>query len=640
MSNESLRSTLALLTVSSLLIALSGCGEPFEEEQKVLEKVEAANGDFMPRYEPDEASFYRMPWPSDARVSDSGTIDLSDIQNAGDSFVRKYVRTLSTIHGFSTMPVAYIPFSTDKKPSIGSLPEPAESLDAGSSVQLIDMSEEGCGQRVPIESVWDAEGDKFIDPNTLKVSPIPGFPLRPATPYAFIVTTGFGGRGAPTGRPQTFADYLNGDGSDEALSESFEPLRECLPYTDLAAAQVAVATVFTTQDPVEETRRLRETVWSEDTELQGVRDWEEWTEKSTDDYIVFRGTLKAPIFQRGVAPYPNDGDLEFDEDGRAVIQRWESVPFSVTVPTSPDGPLNLLIWEDGTGANLASHVGDEHVVKAVANGFAVAAFVPQFHEGRPNASSDPVMDTFNYLNPQSGRTVFRQQVAETSHFIRLLEEKVIKLDELPEIDTERIYYGGHSQGALIGAMVAGVEPRIDTYALNGVGSYLTETIIFRKDPFDIAALVQNLFGVSRDIDRFHPIVQMAQLGADVVDPHNYARHWTGWGDGVGGASVFLINGKYDDTTSTVSMNALMASADVPVVGEPGWDVAPWDVRDVEMVDPPVEANRESTSGKPLTFGAYLTADQGHFTIYYEQDATDAMVGFWTSSAAGSAVIDY
>jgi hypothetical protein len=639
MSKPSLRNTPILLALFVLLTSLGGCGEPVEEPQGV-EKLEAVGGDFMPRFAPQDDDFYRLPWPSDARVREDGTIDVSDIPNASHGFVRKYVGTLSTIRGFSTMPVAYIPFATDKKPSADSLPAAAETLEASANIQLIDVSEDGCGQRIPIEAVWDEEGDEFIDPHTLKLAPIPGATLRPSTTYAFIVTTGFGGRGAPTGRTRTFAEYFNGDGSDEALSQSFEPLRNCLPNADLSSTQISVATVFTTQDPVEETRRLREAVWSDETTLQGVRDWQEWSDKSTDDYTVFRGTLQAPIFQRGDPPYNNKGDLEFDDDGRALIQRWEPVPFAISVPKGNDGPLNLLIWEDGTGASLESHIGDDHVVEALSAGFAVATFPAQFHEGRPSQSADVVRDTFNYLNPKAGRTVFRQQVAETSHFIRLLEEKIIDLDELPEIDTERIYYGGHSQGALVGAMVAGVEPRIDTYVLNGVGSYLTETIVFRKDPFDVAGLVENLLDVSRPIDRFHPIVQMAQLGADVVDPHNYARHWAGWGDGIGGASVFLINGKHDTTTSTLSMNALMTSANVPVVGKAGWDVDPWGVFDIQTTAPPVEANRESTSGQPLTFGAYYTADHGHFTIYREQEARDAMLRFWTSSAAGSAVIDY
>ncbi|QDG52814.1 hypothetical protein FIV42_19310 [Persicimonas caeni] len=619
--------------------ALSGCGEIAEREQG-LEKVEAQDGDLMPRYAPADEDFYRMPWPSDARVSAQGTVDVSDIPNANHNFVKRYVEMLSTIRGFSTMPVAYVAFETDTAPPDDAIPVPSATVDPNSPIQLIAMSEAACGERVPVEAVWDAEGDKYVAANTLKVAPVPGYPLRPATPYALIVTTSFGGNDLSTARPEAFAAHLNGDGADEALALSFDPMRDCLPQTNLSSKEIAVASVFTTQDPVAETRKLREMVWSDATEIRDIRNWRKWVARSTSAYEVYSGTMKMPIFQKGEPPYSRDGDLVFDESGRPEIQRWETVPFAVTVPRNPDGPLKLLVWEDGTGAQLASHIGDDHIVGALEAGFAVATFVPQFHKDRGEADYDPELDTFNYINPKSGRTVFRQQVAETSYFIRLIEEKLINLIGLPPIDTSRVFYGGHSQGALVGAMVAGVEPRIDTYMLNGVGSYLSETIIFRKDPFDIAQLVQNLLDVSRPIDRFHPIVAMAQVGADVVDPHNYARYWRGWGDGQGGASVFMINGKDDYTTSTLSMNALMTAAGLPVVGPKGWPVDPWNVGDIEQVDAPLEANRQSLSGQPLTMGSYMSSSTGHFTIYSDDALEDAAVNFWATSAAGSAVIDF
>lgn len=632
-----LASFTALVALGTSL-ALVGCGEAVEDN--AFEVVEAQDGDLMPRYSPGDEEFYRMPWPSDARVSADGTVDVSDIPNANHNFVKRYVEMLSTIRGFSTMPVAYATFESGAAPGEEAIPVPSATTHEESPVQLVAMSEEACGERVPIDAVWDADGDEYVAPNTLKVAPVPGYPLRPATPYALIITTDFGGNGLSTGRPEAFANHLNGEGSNDALSASFDPLRACLPNTNLSSTDIAVATVFTTQAPVEETRKLRDVVWSDATELSDIRNWGKWATQSTEAYEVYSGTLKMPIFQKGDPPYPRDGDLVFDDSGRPVIQRWESVPFSVTVPTQASDSLKLLVWEDGTGAQLSSHIGDDHIVGALEQGFAVATFVPQFHKNRGETDYDPELDTFNYINPKSGRTVFRQQVAETSYFVRMLEERITSLIGLPSIDTARVFYGGHSQGALVGAMVAGVEPRIDTYLLNGVGSYLSETIIFRKEPFDIAQLVRNLLDVSRPIDRFHPIVAMAQLGADVVDPHNYARYWRGWSEDPGGASVFMINGKDDSTTSTLSMNALMTAAGIPVVGPKGWPVDPWNVGDIEQVDAPVEGNRESLGGQPLTMGSYLSASTGHFTIYYDDALRDAAVNFWATSAEGSAVIDF
>jgi hypothetical protein len=630
---------------------LAGCGEPTEEEEPTelscveptpkaedgatdFELVDAADGELQPRFEPGDDGFYRMPWPSDARVTAEGTVDISDIAKPGNGLVSRFIDTLATIEGFSTMPVAYIPFGDGGAPQ--DLPEPADTLQESSSVQLLNLGEH-CGERVPVEAVWDEEGDDFIAANTLKVAPVAGAALRPAAPYAVIVTTDFGAQG--TARPAAFAEHLRGDGSDEALSDSYEPLRACLSKLRLSADAIAVASVFTTQDPTAEARRMRGVVWSESTPLEPIADWEKWEDESRDDYTTYRGVFEAPIFQRGEPPYQTEGDLEIDQDGSPVIQRWEEVPFAVTVPAGASGPLKLLVWVGGTGAVLDSHIGRRHTNGLLDEGFAVASFVPQFHEGRGEGQFDTAMDTFNYLNPPAGRTVFRQQVAETSYFIRLLEHNRDSLDGLPEIDTERVYYGGHSQGALVGAMVAGVEPRIDTYLLNGVGSYLSETVVFRKDPFDIEALVRRTIGVDRKIDRFHPAVQMAQLGADVVDPHNYARHWTGWPDHPDGSHIFVINGQDDDTTSTTSMNALMHVGGLPVVGTAGWDVDPRGVFDHRTDEAPVSHNSIATSCEPRTFGAFLSADDGHFTLYYNSTAESAALEFWASSSEGKAIID-
>ena len=656
----------SLLIAAAVLVA--GCGEPLEDDDTPedaetfcgvtleetqdqrpepvhvdpasITKVEASSGDLAPRFEPGGEGFYRMPWPSDGRLTDQGTVDISDIPHSEMEFMQRYEAAIDDIEGFSMMPVAYIPFSSDKAPSEDAVPTPKQSLEQDAPIQLIDLSEEHCGQRVPVESSYDEEGDRFIDPHVLKVAPVPGFALHHERTYAFVVTTDFGQPdGLSTARTQAFADHLNLEGPEGRLTDSFHALRNCLPEAGLDPAKIAMASVFTTHNPVRETRLMRQVVWCEETKAPEILEWKHWSDHSTDHYKVFKGTMSMPAFQKGDPPYSTkDGGLEFDEHGLPIIQKWEKVPFAVTVPAAASGPLPLLIWEDGTGARLTSHLGDDHITGAASKGFAVASFVAPFHEGR-EFPGDPTRDTFNYLNPESGRTVFRQQIAETSYFMRMLVETLSEQPGAPRIDTAHIVYGGHSQGALVGAMTAGVEPNFDAFVLNGVGGYLSNTVIFRKDPFDIAGLVQSMLQIDRPIDRFHPVVQMAQLGADAVDPQNYARSWYGWERNPDGANVFMINGKKDDTTSTTSMNALLAIADVPSVGDPGWDVDPWGLREELQTEAPVKKNRQSDSETYLTMGAYLTADQGHFTIYNQTRARRAAVGFWDTALRGVPAID-
>jgi len=602
--------------------------------------VGALEGDFHPRFDPTAGDFYRMPWPSDARLHPDGGVDLSDLPHASSNFAKLYITAVRAVHGFSTMPAIYIPFTQAEGLGADALPSPKQTLEADATIQLIDLSEEACGKRTPLEVVFDAQGGKFVDAQTLKISPVPGWVLRPATPYALIVTTQFGAPAHTTARTQAFADALNGEADDAALNRSFDPLRRCLPDTPLDAEEIAIATVFHTQDPAAETRAMREVVWSPSTPVSELTNWYLDEGTSNAQRAVYIAHAPFPIFQKGVPPYRSEGGMEFDASGLPIIQRWESVPFLVTVPPDHPGPLKLLIWSGGTGAVLGNHLNRRHWLEALANGFAIAEFVPQFHKFRGDGNFDSTMDSFNFLNPVAGRTGFRQQAAETSYFIRLLSEKVAHHPDLPPIDTERIFYGGHSQGSLVGSMVAGSEPRIDTYLFSGVAAYLTETILTRKDPFDIADLLQSLLQDPTPLDRFHPFIQMAQLGADVVDGQNYAPHWAGWPEHPGGSNIFIINGQHDDTTSVLGMNALLTAGDIHPVGHPGWNIDPYGLRDVETYPTPVHGNRNAFNGEPLTVGAYLHADTGHFTFFDIPEANQAGVNFWISSADGKAVIEY
>lgn len=625
-------------------LALIGCAD-FEDTDGagvdgVMPLLEPTEGELIPRFRPDEDDFYRVPWPSDARLHPDGGVDVGDIPTRNNAMVRDYVEALRAVKGYSTLPVVYIPFEAAGSLEDSQLPSPAETLEPEGTVQLIELSEQRCGERTPLEVKFEREGGDFMDAQTLQAAPMPGWVLRADTPYALVVTTSFGGAEHKTARGETFTRHLNAEAGDPALIESFELLRECLPKTDISPELIAVATVFSTQDPPKETRLMREVVWGEDTPIKDLELWARQVMLTNQDRVVYRGEAPFPIFQEGEPPYDEKGGLVFGDDGLPTIQRWETVPFLVVVPPDHPGPLNLLIWQDGTGAAIDGSLSRRHWLETLKNGFAIATFAPQFHKYRKRPNEDEILHSFNFFNPTSGRTVFRQQAAETSYFIRLLKERVLHEEALPPINTDRIFYGGHSQGALVGSLVAGVEPLIDTYVFSGVSAYLSETILSRKEPFDIVALLKNLLKTKDKVDRFHPIVQFAQTGADVVDTQNYAPYWRGWDGHPSGSDFLLINGQHDDTTSVLGMNALMTAGDISPVGAPGWDISPDNLRAVSELPLPVKNNQTALDGSPLTIGAILDADTGHFTLFEKLYASDAAINFWKSAATGDAVIEY
>lgn len=592
-----------------------------------------------PRFEPDGTGFYRMPWPHNARLKEGGKIDLADFPNINQLVLRVFRLALEKIEGFATMPVIYVNF--DQAVASAAMPAPATTLEPTSPVQLIDVSAQGCGQRTPILVDMDTEGDTYIVPNTLRVSPVPGFILKPKRDYALVVLKSFGQEvGLKAQPPAAFAPLLEASATG-ALADTYKPLRDCLAGASLSADQIAVATVFTTQDPTAESRKLRDVVLDpQKVKAPEITEWELISEGGSV-MNIWAGWFEAPIFQKGRSPYNTQGFLEFDEQGLPIVQRYERVPVTLALPkTLPQGKLPLLLWSDGTGAKQYSHLEDTIIQNLVRRGYGVISFVPQFHDTRdPRSADDPVAPTFNYLNPDSGRTTFRQQAAEAIYMTRVIREALPKLPDMPELDTERVLYGGHSQGAIVGALVAGLTDRFAAYALNGMGGYVSSTIIYRKDYTDIEKILREAVKVERPLDRLHPIVQLAQLGIEVIDPHNYSPYWKGVDGEFDGAHMFIVNGGQDATTARLGIDAVTIAGDVPPMQEAFWNLDPYDVWDVEPIKSPITGNRMSVGGKPLTFATFMLSGQGHFTIYRVPRAINLFVDFWDKAYKGVPTIE-
>jgi hypothetical protein len=611
--------------------------------------VDATFADFEAytvNYDAAGSGFYRLPWPSNARRQANGRPEMSDFPNPGEiDLLYAYVDVIeATADGFSNLPVIYAGLQAGWP--VESLPEPPQTIEATSPVQLIALDAERCGERIPLE-VTLASGDGYIPAGTLEATPLNGWVLPAKSTYAFVVLRSWGNdQGVTLAPPAAFRAALSGDSSAE--SASFEPLRDCLPVLEMDPSEWSFASVFTTQDPVRETRLMREAALTVADDPRVV-EWVEEPSYSNAQWTTYGGRFTAPIFQTGTTPYASigsGGGLVFGADGLPVIQRYEEVPFSIAFPVNAEGPVPVLVWEDGTAVSATDdrrvqfgHIGDDPFKAAISRGFAVANFQPQFHAGRSGPTADEVIHSFNFLNPESGRTAFRQQVADTSFFVRLLDNNQAEMPGIPQLDTGRMVYGGHSQGAIIGAMVAGVEDRFNGYFINGVGAVLGIVVVERRDPIDINQTLSSVLGLGRNrLDKFHPVVQLAQLGADPVDPANYVRFWKGWDQNPAGNSVLMSNGFLDDTTHHTQISSIMIAADAAPVQPAGWDVDPWGLWNQPAALRPIFGNRRSIDGSPLTIAGNLDANQGHFTIYRNAAVMEMGAEFWLSALDGVPIV--
>jgi hypothetical protein len=587
-----------------------------------------------PRFEPAGAGFYDLPWPSDARLTAAGTPDLSAFPTDRASFLKVIDEVQGAVRGFGTMPVVYLAFDHP----IGDLrlPDPARSLDPASPIQLLALGD-ACGARVPVEATVRLEADRYILAETLQVKNALGTVLAPAQTYALVVRTAFGAdQGRPARAPAGFVEAWAGDGSQ--FSASLQPLRDCLPQTGLAADELAMATVFTTQDPAAELRLMRDLVM--DPEQVRTRAPETaardgaWSRRRLN-LTTLSGRVPMPVFQTGQTPYAESGGGLVFEGGAPVIQRWEPVPWAVAWRSFPDAPFEgarpALVFIDGTGWSPWGHLHSNWTNEALDAGFVVFSFMPQFHGGRAGVEGDPELLTFNLLNPPAGRANFRQQAVETAFFARVVREQLARLEGVPATDVSRLVYGGQSQGALVGAITAAVDDSYAAYVLNGLSTYLSLTILGRKDIIDFERVVRGLVGNEGPLDLFSPALQIMQLGSEVVDPHNFARLWRGSDAMPTGAHVFVINGQHDDTTTPDGILHLTRTGGLPVLDPPGWDLDPWETGAPETVTLPLTGNTVSHAGGPVTLATYLDANDNHFTIYHNATLRQMALRFWQTA---------
>ncbi|MCA9606171.1 MAG: hypothetical protein KC619_11280, partial [Myxococcales bacterium] len=632
----------ASLSVSIALLLLVACGDPPDTPDDASVPSDGGSDPTMVevRFDPEGSGFWRMPWPSDARLTADGTPDMRDFPGRRRFVDSALGQVEQYVHGYATMPVAY--FALSQPVSEAGLPNELRALAATSPIQMIDLSEEGCGTRLPLEIAVAASGDAIRPQNLLQVANAFGTVLTPGRPYGVILLRSFGSEdGLSTPRPAVFDAALNDTEGTDALARSLDPLRRCLPTTGVALDDVAVATVFTPQDPVAELRAIRDFVVSDAIDTRDVVRWrvsEGWSRRRYG-LRTWVAHVEMPMFQEGESPYTEEGGaLIFDESGTPVVQRWEEAEIAVAMRTldpAPEGPRPVLVFEDGTGWGPWNHLTDNWISEALDEGYVVMSFMPQFHGGRAGFDGITEVATFNLPNPPAGRSNFRQQSAEVSWFLRMIRERIVDLEGLPELDVDHVVYGGHSQGALVGALTAAVEDGFDGYVFSGLSSYLTETILYRTDFLDFAAVVELLAGFVGELDRFHPLLQIIQLGAEVVDPHNYVPRWHGWEGLPEGNHVYVTNGYLDVTTTPRGIEHMTMTAGMPPIAPPGWNVDPVGVApDLGTVTLPVMGNVTSFAGTPITNATFLDANQGHGTIYRNAAARDLAHSFWRTARVG------
>ncbi len=579
--------------------------------------------------------FFDTPFPSDTRLVD-GHPDLSGFPNpAAIAILDTYLTVDTEVDGWGTNSPLYVQF--EEAIDTSALPSAGASIQNDSPVMLLDVDNDSPtrGQAIPLQFEWTEAEDLYHPRNLLAMAPVFGFTLRPATTYALVLRS-------PLARPGVMADVWGQDGDP-----AYRGLEEILRQRGVEPTDVALASVFTTQDPTKEMARFARAI-HEEIGLGPV----ETSVELVDDrgfVSVYTGYVTIPIWQHGTRPYRSEGGgFEVNEAGVPQIAAWERVKFGLTIPsgTAPAGGWPLVLYSHGTGGNFGSFYSspnndDEGPVMAH-EGVAMFGISQPLHYDRGTPETDVELDSFNFMNPTAGRCNFRQGALDQVYLAHVLTAAPLTFhagaEDLP-INTAKAAYFGHSQGGLVGAIAAPFfSEDMVAAGFSGTGGGLSLTIVLRKDPFDIAALLKVLLQIpeAQEITTMHPVIGVIQMLSEVTDPLNYANVWfaeePAWP--ARPLPIELTEGLHDADTPSVATEALAAAGRVPIVGDPATDPLAMELRGLALDTLPTRRNARDWDGEAITAGLAQFPDNGHFAIYENRDARRFYRDFLSSALAG------
>lgn len=537
------------------LLALHGCSSSSDGAPPPTQSPQAA---VEPMFEiPSsldllaEEHWFDHPWPSDMRVDDNGTIHLLGYYNPrAAALIKTYLKQMNgRMQGFSPVASGFLRFNGPIDPS--TLPaDPIKARAAEASVQLIDVdpASPDKGTRAFISLYWRAETGVYYLPNTLAFMPTLGYPLRPSTRYAVVVTDQVKaadgalvrassnlrqvlGLDAPQGAPQ------------QALRDRWAGDVQTLASVGLAAEHIVHLSVFTTASPTAETVAVAKDARTvQPAPTVNPADWKLTTQAT--DYDVYEGTYgPSPDYQAGKPPFtkPEDGG-NFGFEGGVPIKQREFFPrFALAIPKGaacamPAAGYPVVMYAHGTGGSYRSFLNDgtaRSLAKLCLASMGVDQILhgPRLPEG---TTTPPELLFFNFENVDAARTNPRQSAIDEVVRARLARESGIEVPASVasggaalKIDGSKVIFYGHSQGGLNGPLFLAVDDGARGGVLSGSGSMISITLLEKTKPDpNVAQMVKTVMlrlytQEFEELNYFHPAISLAQTLIDVSDPVHY-----------------------------------------------------------------------------------------------------------------------
>lgn len=598
-------------------------------------------------FDPDGAGFYDTPWPSNARVTARGTPDWTSFPNPQDLvLLQSFLDEGGERPGFGTNSAVY--FQLDQPIELRVLPTGAASLLPTSSVQLVDIDpdSDGFGERTPLTAEFTAEAGTYGVANLVAVAPLSGFPLRPATSYALVVTTDL------LATSDGFEEAWDADGP---WGQALEPLRNALPHLGIAREDVACATVFTTTDPLAEMERIARFL----DERVGLPQFTPAVQviDTRERYTVFRTDYTTPNLQHGEVPYANQGgSFVFRDDGLPVIDHWDPMRMSLSVPNSGVAPPEgwpVVIYLHGTGGSYRTFANSNRELEVghwlAGMGVVGVGIDLPLHGTRGTEDTIIGLHSFNVVQPDSALHILRQGAADLMYLSAGLtgrQNSFTAADgRVIALDPARVMVMGHSQGGLTAAIaLPWLGERLAGAVISGTGGLLAITAVERDEDFDFPELIRQLADLEdhETLTELHPLLGLVQSLVEHTDPVNYAPYWfRRFGDlhAQLPLPVLVMSGIRDDQTPHRSAEALAAAAGAPFAGSRTSAAQAMILSDLDVQPFPLVDNVAAWDGSSITAGLSQWDDGDHYVLFDDPAARDVARWFVYSALLGDPLID-
>ncbi len=595
------------------------------------------------RWHDPRASFFTTPWPSDLRLTESGTMDLSAFPNPGNSSVlADWIATAQrATHGFGTTSACY--FSFEGGLDAGALPkDPLDTLAPSSPVFLVALSAGAHrGEKIPLRLRFIEQKQQFTPSNTLVLRPAEGFSLRARTRYAAVVTRALSDQiGRPLGASADFerTKYPQApeDPLDLAWWQLLHPVYAELEELDLVSrGEVAALSVFTTQEIIGEMDRIRDFIWQQP--APQITDWRVLADKS--NLLLIEGWFEIPEFQAGEPPnFEGGGGFVFGAQGIPIPQRWVKIGFDLSIPktAAPAAGWPLVLYHHGTGDSRHGFCNEKVDIcdRLAAKNIAAIAIDQPLHGDRNLWDVDEDLATFNIANIEAFRDNFRQGATDLFALRRLVADLQVPAAANPQgteihFDDQKVAFFGHSQGGMTGPLFLGSAQAIRGAVLSAAGGGFGQVVLERKYPFDLRSLlVTFLILDDAELDLDHPVINIFQAYVERSDPINYARRYLREpAPGMTPMHLFYSEGMHDDRTMPVQIENLAAASGCAPMKPLARTPVAMQLRNIAAVDAPVSGNTTGPDGQPITAVLVQYPNDGHFPLFTNPDAIRHYIGF-------------